>query len=350
MPGRAAVLHAVLRRADRGAPLPGQGRHPVRPGRRHRRHGAHRAGRRPPQADRLRHGRHQHRCVALCRRVRARLRDAGGRRAHARADDEHPHRGRRRRLDPRLRRRAAARRARKAPAPTPARPATGAAGRWPPPMPTCCWAASSRRTFRMSSGPPATSRWTARACAAQFEPLAAQVQQASGRPTTRRVAGRRLPAHRRAGHGQCHQAHLGGARLRRHRLHAAVLRRRRRPACLRRGRCAGHDAHLRAPAGGRAVGLRHGPGRPDRDARGLGRAAARRRGPGRGARSAWPSWAAPPRDELVGAGRAGAGRGTARDAAPALPGHRHRAGRAAGRRWTARARPSRPPTASASPS
>ena len=48
---------------------------------------------------------------ALRWRVRARLRDAGGRRAHARADDEHPHGGGRRRIDPGLRRRAAARRA-----------------------------------------------------------------------------------------------------------------------------------------------------------------------------------------------------------------------------------------------
>ena len=60
---------------------------------------------------RLRHGRHLDRRVALRRRVRARVRDAGGRRAHARADDEHPHRRRRRRLDPALRRRALPRRA-----------------------------------------------------------------------------------------------------------------------------------------------------------------------------------------------------------------------------------------------
>ena len=45
--GRAPVLHADQRRPDRGAPLPGQGRHPVRPGRRHRRHGAHGGGGRP---------------------------------------------------------------------------------------------------------------------------------------------------------------------------------------------------------------------------------------------------------------------------------------------------------------
>jgi hypothetical protein len=82
------------------------------------------------QGDRLRHGRHLDRRVALRRRVRARVRDPGGRRAHARADDEHPHGGGRRRLDPAFRRRRFAS-ARTAPAPTPGRPATGAAARWP---------------------------------------------------------------------------------------------------------------------------------------------------------------------------------------------------------------------------
>jgi 5-oxoprolinase (ATP-hydrolysing) len=43
--GRAPVLHAEQRRPDRGAPLPGQGRHPVGPGRWHRGHGAHGGGR-----------------------------------------------------------------------------------------------------------------------------------------------------------------------------------------------------------------------------------------------------------------------------------------------------------------
>ena len=38
----AALFHAVQRRPGRGAPLPGQGRDPVRPGRRHRRRGADR--------------------------------------------------------------------------------------------------------------------------------------------------------------------------------------------------------------------------------------------------------------------------------------------------------------------
>ena len=107
---RAPVLHAEQRRPDRGAPLPGQGRDPVGPGRRHRRHGAHRGRGRPRPGDRLRHGRHQHRRLALRRRIRTRVRDPGRRRAHARADDEHPHRGRRRRLAAAVRRRTAARR------------------------------------------------------------------------------------------------------------------------------------------------------------------------------------------------------------------------------------------------
>ena len=84
----------------------------------------------PRQGDRLRHGRHLHRRVALRRRVRARVRDAGGRRAHARADDEHPHRGGRRRLHPGVRRRALPRRPAERRRQSRARPATGAAARW----------------------------------------------------------------------------------------------------------------------------------------------------------------------------------------------------------------------------
>ena len=57
------------------ARLPGQGRDPVRPGRRHRRRGAHRGDGRARPDHRLRHGRHLDRRRALCRRVRARLRD-----------------------------------------------------------------------------------------------------------------------------------------------------------------------------------------------------------------------------------------------------------------------------------
>ncbi len=54
---------------------------------------------------RLRHGRHLHRRLPLCGRIRAGLRDRGGRGAHARANDEHPHRSGGRRLDLQLRRR-----------------------------------------------------------------------------------------------------------------------------------------------------------------------------------------------------------------------------------------------------
>ena len=101
---REAAVHAVQRRPDRRGRLPRQGLHLVRPGRRHRRHGPHGPGRGLRQGHRLRHGRHLHRRVALRGRVRARVRDAGRRGADARADAVHPHRGRRRRLDPALRR------------------------------------------------------------------------------------------------------------------------------------------------------------------------------------------------------------------------------------------------------
>ena len=54
--------------------------------------------------DRLRHGRHLDRCVALRRGVRAAVRDRGGRGPDARPHAEHPHRRGRRRLGPALRR------------------------------------------------------------------------------------------------------------------------------------------------------------------------------------------------------------------------------------------------------
>jgi 5-oxoprolinase (ATP-hydrolysing) len=85
---------------------------------------------------------------------------------------------------PVVRRRAAARRALKAPAPTPARPATAAAARWPPPTPTCCWARSSRRTSHGSSARAADEALDRDGVAQRFTQLAAQVQQATGRETT----------------------------------------------------------------------------------------------------------------------------------------------------------------------
>ena len=94
--------------------VPGQGLDPVRPGRRHRRHGPHRRGGRLRPGDRLRHGRHLDRRLALRGGVRAAVRDRGRRGADARADAVHPHGGGRRRIDPALRRR-----------PVPGRPGLG---------------------------------------------------------------------------------------------------------------------------------------------------------------------------------------------------------------------------------
>ena len=204
---------------------------------------------------------------------------------------------------------------------------------------------------RRCSARTATSRWTATAWRAQFEALAAQVQRGHRPRHHARDAGRGLPADRRAEHGQRHQAHLGGARLRRHAVHAAVLRRRRRPACLPVADALGMSARLRAPAGRRAVGLRHGPGRPDRDARGLGRAAAGRRRPGRRRGAPGRRWARAARDELASQGVAARG---GRAAPPACT----CATRAPTPRWWCRfgslderpRAPSRPATASASPS
>ena len=62
-----------------------------------------------------------------------------------------------------------------------------------------------------------------------------------GRHARARAGRRGLSRHRRGQHGQRHQEDLGAARLRRHALHAAVLRRRRRPARLPGGRRAGHE-------------------------------------------------------------------------------------------------------------
>ena len=114
--------------------------------------------------------------------------------------------------------------------------------------------------------------------AERFAALARRDRARHRRRPLARAGGRRLHRHRRRQHGQRDQEDLGRARLRRHALHAAMLRRRRRPARLPRRRRARHGAHLRAPARRRAVGLRHGPGRPDRDSPGGDRAAARRRG------------------------------------------------------------------------
>ena len=75
---------------------------------------------------------------------------------------------------------------------------------------------------------------------------------------------RRLPAHRRAEHGQRHQEDLRPARLRRHRICAELLRRRRRPARLPGGRHAGHQDGAHPPPFRRALRLWHGARRHPR--------------------------------------------------------------------------------------
>ncbi len=112
---------------------------------------------------------------------------------------------------------------------------------------------------------------------------------------------RRVPEDRRGEHGERDQAHFGRARLRRHRVHAVLFRRRGRPARVPRRRRARDDAGAAASAGGRAVGVRHGARR-----RACAEAAGRRDAPVRR--------------------RAGAGRGAARGAGGGGPRRRRRAG------------------------
>jgi hypothetical protein len=201
------------------------------------------------QGDRLRHGRHLHRREPFRRRVRARVRDAGGRCAHARADDEHPHRGGGRRLHPQLRRRAVSRRPRERrrqprPGLLPARRAAGGDrcerdGRQDP---AGALPEGVRPGGRRGAGPRRGGREVQRAGGADRAGHRHEAFARAGR--------RRLHRHRRRRDGQRDQEDLGGARLRRHALHAAVLRRRRRPARLPRGRCAGHDRVFAHPLAG----------------------------------------------------------------------------------------------------
>ncbi len=228
------------------------------------------------QDHRLRHGRHLDRRVALRRRIRARLRNPGRGRAHARADDEHPHGGRGRRLDPAFRRRALSRR-------------TGfGRGQSRTRFLSQARAAGGHRLQRHAGQDPAevlpVGVRAGRGRAARRRSGAAEIRRAGARnPRSHRrcahagAGGRGLHRHRRGQHGQCDQADFGAARPRRDRIHAVLLRRRRRPARLPGGRCAGHDAGIHPPARRRAVGLRHGPRRHHRDARAGGGGARSRR-------------------------------------------------------------------------
>ena len=84
--GGAPALHAVPRRAHRRAPVPRQGQHPVRPGRRRRGRRTRQPRRRLRTAHHLRHGRHIDGRLTLRRRVRAQPGEHCRRRAPALAD------------------------------------------------------------------------------------------------------------------------------------------------------------------------------------------------------------------------------------------------------------------------
>ena len=229
--------------------------------------------RRLRQGHRLRHGRHVDRRRALRRRVRALVRDAGRRRAHARADAARPYGGGGRRLDPRpttARASASARQRRRRPRP---QVPTAAAARSPSPTPTSWSASSTRGSSRRSSGPAHDQPLDDEAVRAAFAELAA-------RDRRRPHAGgdrRRLHPHRRREHGQRHQEDLRRARLRRDRVRAQLLRLGRRPARLPDRRHARHRDGAGPSAVGAAVGVRHGPGAAPRQPRAVDRGAARRR-------------------------------------------------------------------------
>ena len=184
---------------------------------------------------RLRHGRHLDRRRPFRRRIRARLRDGGRGRAHARADDEDPHRRGGRRLDPAFRRRALSR-----------RPGFGrrrSRARLLSPR------RSARRHRRQPDDRQADPRSLPEECSGPNgdEPLDADVVRAAFEALAREIGDgrsarggrRRLPRHRGRQDGRGDQDDLGRARLRRDALCAQLLRRRRRPARLRRRRRAG---------------------------------------------------------------------------------------------------------------
>ena len=79
--------------------------------------------------------------------------------------------------------------------------------------------------------------------------------------------GRRFHPDRGREHGERDQEDLGAARLRCHALRAQLLRRRRRPACVSRRRCARHDQSADASVLVAALGLWNGARGYSRDAR-----------------------------------------------------------------------------------
>jgi 5-oxoprolinase (ATP-hydrolysing) len=187
-------------------------------------------------------------------------------------------------------------------------------------------------------GPDGDQPLDAEAVAEKFGALASR-----DRPRPARRS-RGLPVDRGRQHGRRHQARGPGSWSGRRRLHPAVLWRRRGPARLSRRRRTIHGAGADPSPRRRAVGLRHGLGRPDRHApsRCRGDAGARRRrGPGR-----------PCQSHAAGRHRRPGGWAGGRDdrrGPSALRGDRHGVGRVVCRDLRC-ARPSRPPTSAASAS
>ncbi len=246
-------------------------------------------------------------------------------RADAGADDAHPHRRRRRRLDPPFRwrpvqGRSRVRRRRSRPGLLPPRRAAGGdrlqCHARPHPAPVL---PQGVRTGRR----PAARRRRGRAAVRR---LGLRDRRRRRRAEDARAGGRGVPHDRRREHGQRDQADLGAARLRRHRIHAELLRRRRRPARLHGRRFPRHDHGAGPPLRRGAVGLRHGVGGYPGNARAIGRVDARARGARRPRRPARR-----PRVRCAGRDRGSGGRGRqyhrARQGPSPLPGHRYRADR-----------------------
>ncbi|CAM5300075.1 hypothetical protein SRIMM317S_00910 [Streptomyces rimosus subsp. rimosus] len=280
-PGRAADVHAVQRRAAGGGALPRQGRGALRPRGRRGRHGPllRRGGRRLRPGDRLRHGRHLHRRVALRGLLRADLRQRGRGRTDAGAHDEHPHRRGGRRLRPALRRAA-----------LPGRPRLrrcGAGARLlPPRRPADRHGRQRDARPRPAGALPRGVRPGRRPAAGRrdgtgaFRPAGRGGGRGHRRPARPRGGRRRVPGHRRAEHGQRGQEDLRAAWLRRHALRPHQLRRCGRPARVRGRRRAGHRHGRRTAAGRGAVRVRHRGRRRDGHAR-AGRRSGDRPGVGR---------------------------------------------------------------------
>ncbi len=127
------------------------------------------------------------------------------------------------------------------------------------------------RFFPRIFGPAHDQPLDAEAVRSAFAELARQ----GWRRTYARGDRRRGHPHRRGEHGQRHQEDLRGARLRRYRIRAQLLRLGRRAACLPDRRHARHRDGAGASAVGTAVRLRHGPRAAARQPRAIDRGAAR---------------------------------------------------------------------------